>query len=154
APGSGTPTGSVDFFDTTINTDLGSVNLSGGGASLSTTSLPMGGQTIMATYSGDPNFLSSSGSVSVGTVTSIYVLNSTVAGAVSLSGNADIDVPGVIVVDSKSTTAVTASGNATVTAAGLQIVGGLSSSDNAHLSPQPVTGAAPVADPLANLAAP
>src|SRR5262249_45898819 len=29
-PGSGTPTGSVDFFDVSTNTDLGSVPLSGG----------------------------------------------------------------------------------------------------------------------------
>ena len=34
SPGSGTPTGSVDFFDTTTGDDLGSVALSGGTASL------------------------------------------------------------------------------------------------------------------------
>ena len=42
APGSGTPTGSVDFFDTTTGDDLGTVSLSGGKATLSTTSLPPG----------------------------------------------------------------------------------------------------------------
>src|SRR5262249_37591506 len=35
-PGSGTPTGSVDFYDVSTNTDLGAVSLSGGSAALKT----------------------------------------------------------------------------------------------------------------------
>ena len=42
APGSGTPTGSVDFYDTTTSSNLGSVTLSSGSASYSTASLPPG----------------------------------------------------------------------------------------------------------------
>jgi subtilase family serine protease len=55
-PGSGTPTGSVDFFDVSTNTKLGSVSLSGGSASLTTTALGVGQHQIRASYSGDSNF--------------------------------------------------------------------------------------------------
>jgi hypothetical protein len=50
------PTGSVDFFDTTTNTDLGSVQLAGGSASLASSGLNAGGHLIRAIYSGDGNF--------------------------------------------------------------------------------------------------
>jgi hypothetical protein len=56
---SGTPAGSVDFFDTTTNTDLGSVALSGGIAKLTTSALIAGNHLIVAKYSGDANFLPS-----------------------------------------------------------------------------------------------
>ena len=96
SPGSGTPTGTVDFFDTTTSTDLtpGGVALSSGTATFSTTSLAVGSHTIKATYSGDGNFLTSSGST--GSVTigqSIIVLDPSAGGALSLSGNASIKLP-------------------------------------------------------------
>jgi hypothetical protein len=55
-PGSGTPTGSVDFYDVSTGTDLGSVPLSGGSASLTTAALGAGNHPIRASYSGDSNF--------------------------------------------------------------------------------------------------
>jgi hypothetical protein len=58
--GSGTPTGSVDFVDTTTNTDLGSVTLSGGTATLTTSALAVGTHVIQAVYGGDGTFLSTS----------------------------------------------------------------------------------------------
>jgi len=64
-PQPATPTGSVDFFDTTTNTDLGSVTLAAGSAALTTSALPVGTQTIMASYSGDGNYLASTSSVTV-----------------------------------------------------------------------------------------
>src|SRR5207245_1440494 len=45
---SATPTGSVDFFDVTTNSDLGSVALSGGKASLTTSALAPGNHAIVA----------------------------------------------------------------------------------------------------------
>ena len=42
---------------------------------------------------------------------SIYILNATASGALSLSGAATINVSGPIYVDSSSTTAVTANGS-------------------------------------------
>jgi hypothetical protein len=54
-------TGSVDFFDSTTQTDLGTVSLTDGTASLSTSTLAVGGHTITARYSGDGNFLASFG---------------------------------------------------------------------------------------------
>jgi hypothetical protein len=82
------------------------------------------------------------------------VLNTTASGALSLSGNASINIPGNLVVDSSSKTALTESGNASITAASIQAVGGVSKSGNATLNPAATTGVAVVADPLAGLLGP
>ncbi len=58
------PTGSVDFMDTTTGTDLGSVPLVNGTASLDTIiALGAGSHAIAATYSGDSNYASSTNDV-------------------------------------------------------------------------------------------
>ncbi len=62
---SGTPTGSVDFFDTTTGTDLGKALLVNGTAALSTSALAVGSHTIVATYSGDGSFLTSQDSTTL-----------------------------------------------------------------------------------------
>ncbi len=56
APGAGTPTGTVDFFDETDDLDLGSRTLSGGTATQNESALPLGTHVIVARYSGDGNF--------------------------------------------------------------------------------------------------
>src|SRR5207249_871561 len=61
-PDSGSPSGTVDFFDATTNTDLGSVALSNGIAVHSASFSVAGAHTITATYSGAGVFLPSSGS--------------------------------------------------------------------------------------------
>src|SRR5258708_7764257 len=58
-PGSDTPTGTVDFYDTTTGTDLGNGTLSGGVTSLITSALALGTHVIQASYSGDSNYLPS-----------------------------------------------------------------------------------------------
>jgi YD repeat-containing protein/VCBS repeat-containing protein len=155
-PGSGTPTGSVDFFDNTTNTDLGTAPLAGGTAQVTMSNwAPLGAQTITASYSGDPNFLSSSTHLlTVGTADSVEVLNPTAAGALTLSGNASITIAGTVVVDSNSPTALTASGNAHIAAGSIQVVGGVRANGNVSFSPQPITGATPFSDPLLDLRAP
>jgi uncharacterized delta-60 repeat protein len=60
--GTGTPFGTVDFFDVSSNTDLGKVTLSGGTASLTTTALSAGSNIVQARYGGDATFLPSLGS--------------------------------------------------------------------------------------------
>jgi large repetitive protein len=60
AAGGATPTGSVTFV---IGGNSTSVPLSGITASISTTTLPTGSDTITANYSGDPNFSSASQSI-------------------------------------------------------------------------------------------
>src|SRR5262249_54920577 len=99
APGSGTPTGSVDFRDATTGTDLGTVKLSGGSATL-IAAVPTGNQIITVSYGGDTNFLASSGSTGLSSADPIYILNRTASGALSLSDNAEINISGTIVVDS------------------------------------------------------
>jgi hypothetical protein len=66
APGSGTPTGTVTFMDG--STTLGSGNLSGGTASLTTAALAVGGHNITAVYGGDGNFTGSGSAALVQTV--------------------------------------------------------------------------------------
>ena len=61
APGTGTPTGSITFYDGT--TILGTGTLSGGTASFTTASLSKGKHKIKAVYSGDLDFKSSTSSV-------------------------------------------------------------------------------------------
>ena len=64
APGSGTPTGTVTFKDG--STVLGSGTLSGGVATLTTSSLTVGSHSITATYtSGDGNFNASPASAAI-----------------------------------------------------------------------------------------
>jgi hypothetical protein len=64
APGAGTPTGSVQFFVGT--TSLGTSSLSGGNAVITTTTLPLGTDSLTAQYLGDADFMvSTSSTVSV-----------------------------------------------------------------------------------------
>jgi hypothetical protein len=154
SPGSGTPTGTVDFYDTTTSTDLtpGDVPLSGGTVSYSTTSLAAGPHTIKASYSGDTNFVMSygiAGTVTVGQ--SIIVLDPSAGGALSISGNASINLPGGVYVNSSSSNALSASGNAAIKATVIDVHGGVSKSGNASFSPAPAIGAAVAADPYASL---
>ena len=52
----GTPTGSVDFLDTTTGADLGSASVTNGVATLITSALAVGSHTITAEYQGDSSF--------------------------------------------------------------------------------------------------
>jgi autotransporter-associated beta strand protein len=62
--GAGTPTGSVDFWDESNWTLLGSATIDGSGqASLSTSTLDAGLDTILAWYSGDANFGAANGTL-------------------------------------------------------------------------------------------
>jgi Ca2+-binding RTX toxin-like protein len=85
---------------------------------------------------------------------SVYVLNSTASGALTISGTSSIKVLGPVDVDSKSSSAILATGSASITASQINVVGGVSLSSTATLSPAPHTAAAAVADPLAGLPGP
>jgi 6-phosphogluconolactonase (cycloisomerase 2 family) len=83
-----------------------------------------------------------------------YLLSSSASGALTASGNAHITFPGVLDVDSNSKTAIIASDYSIVTASAINVVGGVKKIGFAQLNPNPTVGAAPVADPFANLLAP
>jgi hypothetical protein len=85
---------------------------------------------------------------------SVFILDPTAGGALSLSGNASINISGGVYVDSGSSSALTASGNAKITAPLIDVHGGVQKSGNATVSPAPTTGAPVVADPLIGLTAP
>jgi hypothetical protein len=78
-PGSGTPSGSVDFYDQSTDTDLGTYLLgSDGEAGFTTPYLGLGNHEISVTFLGDPSFASSSTSIDqpVQTATSAVTLAS------------------------------------------------------------------------------
>ena len=60
SPGSGTPTGTVNFLDGT--TTIGTGTLTAGVATFSTSSLTVGTHSITAVYAGDTNFTTSTSS--------------------------------------------------------------------------------------------
>jgi hypothetical protein len=62
APGTGTPTGTVSFYNGSTLLGTGTLAPSGGAdhASLAVSTLPVGTNTIKATYSGDPSYATSS----------------------------------------------------------------------------------------------
>ena len=157
-PSSGSPPGSVDFYDTTTGTDLGVVPLGAGGtAALTTTSLPPGPQTITATYTGSGFFTKSSASLTEAIVPSIIVLSSSLVSStqpLALSGGAVINIPGAVIDDSPAEPALTVSGTSRISASSVQVVGTVSESGGATISPTPITGITPVSDPLAGLAIP
>lgn len=62
SPGAGTPSGTVDFFDNTTQTDLGQVTLANNQATLAISTLTVASHNITATYRGDSNFQGSSDS--------------------------------------------------------------------------------------------
>jgi len=84
---------------------------------------------------------------------SIYVLDPTARGALTLSGNASLNVPGLVQVNSTSSAAVLVSDSAQLTASVIDVAGGFKQKDNATMSVTPATGVS-VADPLAGLTAP
>ena len=57
APGGGTPTGTVNFFDG--GTKIGSATLTNGQATISTSSLSLGPHAVTATYVGNANYVAS-----------------------------------------------------------------------------------------------
>jgi len=66
SPGAGTPTGTVNFMDN--GSSIGVVTLSGGVAMLTTTTLPVGSNSITAVSSGDTHFTASTSNTLTQTV--------------------------------------------------------------------------------------
>ena len=130
---------------------------SNGIASLTATANTIAGTySVLASVSGvaTPASFTLTNIASVTVPSGVYVLDPTAGGALTLSGSAGINVPGNVIVDSSSTSALTISGSASIRAGAIEVVGGVKKSGSPTLSPQPVTGIKPVADPLAALAMP
>ncbi len=161
--GSTQPTGTVTFWDGSTTIGNATLQVIGGvnKATFSTDILSVGAHMISASYAGTGSFAAST-SISTGvtiTVTSstmpaAYVLNPTASGALTLSGNAQLVVAGIVDIASSSSKALLASGNAIVTGSIVQVHGGVSTSGNAHVSPTPITSTPAFTDPLANLPVP
>ena len=146
APGSGTPTGTVDFYDTTTSTDLtpGGVALSSGTATFSTTSLAAGSHTIKATYSGDGNFLTSNGTRRHGHDRPVDHRPRPVGrrSPQPLGQCEHQHLPAASSSIPARRRALSASGNAPIKASVIDVHGGVQKSGNASFSPAPTTGAA------------
>lgn len=79
----GTPTGSVTFINATTGATLGTVGLSGGKATFTTSALASGTSTIRAVYSGSAAFRTSAANVVQSVAKQDVFVAGTVAGAVS-----------------------------------------------------------------------
>ena len=134
--------------------------LTGMGGSTTAPSTP-GDYTVLAYFPGSADYTSASAlanfsinAVGVTVEGDVYILNQTASGALTMTGNANLNVSGTLQVDSDSASAVELSGNADVNAGQTDIVGGDQVSGNAHFNNGPKTGAADVTNPLAALPAP
>jgi hypothetical protein len=97
SPGSGTPTGSVTFYNG--STVLGTVTLSNGVAKLTTSGLTVGSHTLKATYGGNGNFTTSSRSITEtvkkdSTKLTASPTSATVNKAVTLTAKVSVTSPG------------------------------------------------------------
>jgi sugar lactone lactonase YvrE len=72
APGAGTPTGNVEFFDGV--TSLGVVALSGGSADLATSALSVAAHSITAVYAGDADFNGGTSPILTQTVNNTFTI--------------------------------------------------------------------------------
>jgi hypothetical protein len=150
APATGAPTGSVQFKNGSTNLG-GPVTLDGSGkAPLSVSSLPPG-TTITAVYTGDTNFVGSSGSIQPA-ITAGRVLTGSYAGNVTLSGGTWIlngaNVSGALTVARGTSVAIigsTVGGSMTATTPGTITVCG--STIRSNLSVSGATGFVLVGDP-------
>ena len=80
-------------------------------------------------------------------------MNMTASGAVTASGNANVNLPFGLFVDSSSPNAIIAGGNARINVGGIvQVVGGISKSGNAQVTKTGVP--ASINDPLSSLTSP
>src|SRR5205814_6987946 len=86
--GAATPSGSVDFYDVSTSTDLGSVTLSGGSASLATSALGVGSHLLRLNYAGDNNYLPSLDSLTQTVTPATLILTVTANNATMVYGSA------------------------------------------------------------------
>jgi hypothetical protein len=160
APATGTPAGSIQFFIYNSNLNatvsLGVVALNKGSASLTVSSLPLGADTITATYIpvANSDFQANSGSLAQAVSGGIVLLDTSGKGALTVSGAAKVVATGTsIVVDSNNAAAVIVNGSASVQASATDVVGKISASGVATVA-NASTGQPSVADPLASLPTP
>ena len=154
-----TNTGTFADYDdaVTITASAGTVSQSSvstnGTWSWSQSGLLAGNYTVTVTAT-NANASTASTSFTVTVSPTIVILNPTVSGALTLSGNASLNIGGTLYVDSGSSSAISASGNSHVTALVIDVHGGYQKSGNATFSVTPATMQPVLADPLAYLIAP
>src|SRR5262249_39229329 len=129
------PGGTLQFYDGSTLLDTEVLNSSGKATSVPISALLVSSHSITAVYAGNSEFAPSTSAGYTQTVAlpvgSIFVLNSQASGALTVSGNATVNLPGTLVVDSTSPSAISASGTSQITAAGgTLVVGGLSKTGN------------------------
>jgi hypothetical protein len=83
---------------------------------------------------------------------SFIVLDPSASGALTLSGNAGINISGTVVVDSNSSSAISMNGNTQLSATTIEVIGGIQKNGNATVSGAITHGSVP--DPLASLSSP
>jgi hypothetical protein len=124
-----TPTGSVTFYDNGMS--LGSVAVSGGGASLTLSTLPVGGDVITAAYSGDSNFNPATASTGVTVTVTALAPAFTLSAATPTSLSFTQGASGVVT--------VTLTSNATFSGSVALSCAGMPSESSCTISPATIT---------------
>jgi hypothetical protein len=149
-----THTGTFGWGDST-STTVAAVEASGSGTVTGSHVYGVTGTyTVSLTVADEDGTKATAVSYTVLVTQGAVILDAKVSGALTLSGNGSMTLPGLVQVDSNSASALTASGNAGVTAGSINVVGGVNASGHSSFNPTPHTGAAYMADPLAGLQAP
>jgi hypothetical protein len=119
------------------------------------TVLGPGTQTLSVTAAATTDYNTATASVSLSVLSQfLELLDPSTKGALTVSGNGSVNIPGPVAVDSTSAMAILVSGNAQLSGTSILIAGGYQKSSNATISPTPATGSPPFADPLASLSGP
>jgi hypothetical protein len=84
----------------------------------------------------------------------IYALDPSSPAAFTTNGNPSVQSSCGVIVDSDSSTGMIVNGNATLDATSIGVAGNYSSTGNVTVNPAPITGVAPLPDPLAYVPAP
>jgi Flp pilus assembly protein TadG len=84
----------------------------------------------------------------------VFALDGSASDALQATNDAQVTINCGVVVDSTSSSALYATGSAQINATGVTVVGGYSTNNNGKISPTPITGVIPMADPLAYEQAP
>ena len=141
-----TATGTVNFFNNGSTTALGSANISGGTATFATTSLPLGSNSVTASYSGDTSDrISTSAAPAVTSVTTSFSLTSSLGTGGTLSVAQGSTSGAVTLTVTSSTGFIVTSGTSSSTALPLTYsCSGLPSESSCLFSPAGTTSATSV----------
>jgi subtilase family serine protease len=140
-----TATGTVSFYNNGSSAALGSGNISGGTATFTTTTLPLGSNNVSASYGGDASDrVSTSATPAVTSVTSSFSLTSSLNGGTLTVGQGQTSGPVTLTVTSSTGFVVTSGSSSTTLLPVTYSCSGLPSEAQCNFAPNATTSATSV----------